>query len=366
MLIKVKWIFKVKKDKFRGVFKNKARFVAKGYRKEEGINFKKSFASVSRIEAICIFIANATNKNITFYQMDVKTGFLNGELREVVYKYDMQSTDPVDTPMMDKSKPDEDLHRTPVDPTHYCGMIGTLMYLTSSRPDLVFAVFVYGKCSHGGEVSLGPSFHLSDAIERIPNGTEVLPNLSDASYNSLYGSGCEHSSFDWTKLMPTLNGALLIGRNTSGEYIASAPLTPLVKHGGGIRPIAMGTVWRHLVSKVSRGGKDILHAMNRLIDGRGDDVGLLMFSEIVMKRVAKTIDLMDAVSWINDPQSQHSFDVALRSALERLVTASGPGFEDWQWRLATLPFTFRELGVSPAGDVLNYAFLASQLQSANL
>nr|GEU32963.1 putative reverse transcriptase domain-containing protein [Tanacetum cinerariifolium] len=45
-----------------------------------------------------------------------------------------------------------------------------------------------------GEVSLGPSFHLSDAIERIPNGTEVLPNLSDASYNSLYGSGCEHSS----------------------------------------------------------------------------------------------------------------------------------------------------------------------------
>nr|GEY15186.1 retrovirus-related Pol polyprotein from transposon TNT 1-94 [Tanacetum cinerariifolium] len=51
----------------------------------EGINFKESFAYVARTEAICIFIANAANKNMTIYQMDVKTAFLNGELREVVY-----------------------------------------------------------------------------------------------------------------------------------------------------------------------------------------------------------------------------------------------------------------------------------------
>nr|GFB23284.1 retrovirus-related Pol polyprotein from transposon TNT 1-94 [Tanacetum cinerariifolium] len=54
-----------------------ARLVAKGYRKEEGINFEESFAPVTRIEAIRIFIANATSKNIIIYHMDVKTAFLN-------------------------------------------------------------------------------------------------------------------------------------------------------------------------------------------------------------------------------------------------------------------------------------------------
>ncbi|GJS23867.1 retrovirus-related pol polyprotein from transposon TNT 1-94 [Tanacetum coccineum] len=62
-----------------------ARLVAKGYRHEEGIDFKESFAPVTRIEAIRIFIANAISKNMTIYQMDVKTTFLNGELKEEVY-----------------------------------------------------------------------------------------------------------------------------------------------------------------------------------------------------------------------------------------------------------------------------------------
>ncbi|GJR55078.1 retrovirus-related pol polyprotein from transposon TNT 1-94 [Tanacetum coccineum] len=55
-------------------------------------------------------------------------------------KYDMESSDPVDTPMVEKSKPDENTQGKAVDPTHYPGMIGTLMYLTASRPDLTFAV----------------------------------------------------------------------------------------------------------------------------------------------------------------------------------------------------------------------------------
>nr|GEW19910.1 retrovirus-related Pol polyprotein from transposon TNT 1-94 [Tanacetum cinerariifolium] len=61
--------------------------VAKGYRQEEGIDFKESFAPVARIEAIRIFIANVASKNITIYQMDVKTAFLNGELKEEVYTF---------------------------------------------------------------------------------------------------------------------------------------------------------------------------------------------------------------------------------------------------------------------------------------
>nr|GEY84235.1 retrovirus-related Pol polyprotein from transposon TNT 1-94 [Tanacetum cinerariifolium] len=65
---------------------NKARLVAQGFRQEEGIDFDESFAPVARIEAIRIFIANATNKNVTIFQMDVKTEFLNGELKEEVYK----------------------------------------------------------------------------------------------------------------------------------------------------------------------------------------------------------------------------------------------------------------------------------------
>ncbi|GJW19618.1 hypothetical protein Tco_0027054 [Tanacetum coccineum] len=59
---------------------------------------------------------------------------------ESLKKYGMESSDPVDTPMVEKSKLDEDTQGKAVDPTHYRGMIGTLMYLTASRPDLTFAV----------------------------------------------------------------------------------------------------------------------------------------------------------------------------------------------------------------------------------
>ncbi|GKC85327.1 retrovirus-related pol polyprotein from transposon TNT 1-94 [Tanacetum coccineum] len=85
MIIALKWIYKVKLDEYGDVLKNKARLVAKGYRQEEGIDFEESFAPVARIEAIQIFISNAASKNIIIYQMDVKTAFLNDELKEEVY-----------------------------------------------------------------------------------------------------------------------------------------------------------------------------------------------------------------------------------------------------------------------------------------
>ncbi|GJV16313.1 retrovirus-related pol polyprotein from transposon TNT 1-94 [Tanacetum coccineum] len=85
MVIALKWIYKVKLDEYGDVLKNKARLVAKGYRHEEGIDFEESFAPVARIEAIRIFIANATTKNMIIYQMDVKIAFLNGDLQEEVF-----------------------------------------------------------------------------------------------------------------------------------------------------------------------------------------------------------------------------------------------------------------------------------------
>ncbi|GKC49790.1 retrovirus-related pol polyprotein from transposon TNT 1-94 [Tanacetum coccineum] len=67
MLIKLKWIYKVKIDKFSEVLKNKARLVIQGFKKEEGIDFEESFAPVARIKAMCIFVANAANKNMMIF-----------------------------------------------------------------------------------------------------------------------------------------------------------------------------------------------------------------------------------------------------------------------------------------------------------
>ncbi|GKA60543.1 retrovirus-related pol polyprotein from transposon TNT 1-94 [Tanacetum coccineum] len=85
MVITLKWIYKVKLDELGGILKNKARLVARGYRQEEGIDFEESFAPVARLEAIRIFLAFAAHMNMVVYQMDVKTAFLNGNLREEVY-----------------------------------------------------------------------------------------------------------------------------------------------------------------------------------------------------------------------------------------------------------------------------------------
>ncbi|GJT05625.1 retrovirus-related pol polyprotein from transposon TNT 1-94 [Tanacetum coccineum] len=72
-------------DTFTNPFAPHVRLVAKGYHQEKGINFEELFAPVARREAIRIFIAYAAHKNMTVYQMDVKTTFLNGILKEEVY-----------------------------------------------------------------------------------------------------------------------------------------------------------------------------------------------------------------------------------------------------------------------------------------
>nr|GEV47147.1 hypothetical protein [Tanacetum cinerariifolium] len=141
---------------------------AKGYAKEEGIDFEKSFAPVARLEAVQIFIAYAVHKSFPIYQMDVKTAFLNGPLKkevyvaqpdgfvdpdhpekakyalEILHKHGMDKEQRIETPMATKPKLDADLSGNPVDQTDYDSKIGSLMYLTSSRPDIVQAGSSFG------------------------------------------------------------------------------------------------------------------------------------------------------------------------------------------------------------------------------
>nr|GEY53946.1 hypothetical protein [Tanacetum cinerariifolium] len=202
---------KNKNDEDQTVIRNKARLVAKGYAQEVGIYFEESFAPVARLEAVWIFIAYSAHKSFLIYQMDVKTSFLNGPLKEevyvaqpdgfvdpdhpekvyrlrnalyglkqaprawynelskfltskgftkglqihqsprgifinqakyaleILYKHGMEKGQSIGTPIATKPKLDADLSGNPVDQTDYHSKIGSLMYLTSSRPDIVQA-----------------------------------------------------------------------------------------------------------------------------------------------------------------------------------------------------------------------------------
>ncbi|KAJ9566856.1 hypothetical protein OSB04_002822 [Centaurea solstitialis] len=220
-IIDTKWIFKNKKDEDNVVVRNKARLVAKGYRQQEGIDYNETFAPVARIEAIRMFLAYAAHKDFTVYQMDVKTAFLNGVLKEEVYvsqpegfvdkdhpdhvyildkalyddiifgstcpdfcetfskltryemsmmgelnfflglqvkqlsagifinqakyikdilkKYNLENAKIMKTPMSPSCALDSDPDGKTVDVTTYRGTIGSLMYLTASRPDIMFS-----------------------------------------------------------------------------------------------------------------------------------------------------------------------------------------------------------------------------------
>nr|GFC32463.1 retrovirus-related Pol polyprotein from transposon TNT 1-94 [Tanacetum cinerariifolium] len=147
--IKTKWIFKNKKDESSLVIQKKARLVAVSYSQQEGIDYDETFAPVARIEAIRLFLAYAAHKDFTVYQMEVKTAFLNGILKEEVYV----GQPPVPTPMVEQAKLKLDLVRKPVDHTDHRSMIGSLMYVTSSRLNIMFAtseskyVAVFGCCA---------------------------------------------------------------------------------------------------------------------------------------------------------------------------------------------------------------------------
>nr|GEU85881.1 retrovirus-related Pol polyprotein from transposon TNT 1-94 [Tanacetum cinerariifolium] len=84
-IITVKWLWKNKSDAKNIVIRNKSRLVVKGYKQEKGIDFEESFAPVSHLQAVRIFVTFAAHKNITIFHMDVKIAFFNGPLKEEVY-----------------------------------------------------------------------------------------------------------------------------------------------------------------------------------------------------------------------------------------------------------------------------------------
>nr|GFB07394.1 Gag-Pol polyprotein [Tanacetum cinerariifolium] len=84
-VINLKWLWKNKRDEENTVIRNKSRPVAKGYAQKEGVDFEESFAPVAKLEAVRLFIAYVVHKSFTVYQMDVKTTFLYGPLKEEVY-----------------------------------------------------------------------------------------------------------------------------------------------------------------------------------------------------------------------------------------------------------------------------------------
>ncbi|GJS05826.1 putative ribonuclease H-like domain-containing protein [Tanacetum coccineum] len=199
--IGTKWVFRNKRDERSIFMKNKARLVAQGFRQEEGINYDEVFAPVVRIEAIRLFLAFASFMGFHVYQMDVKSAFLYGTIEEEVYvhqppgfvdpahpnkvykkRYNRQNivyqeeqewhyvspsvkqqpdgifisqdkyvadilkkfnycSIKTATTLIESNKPlvkDED--GVDVDVHVYRSMIGSLMYLTASRPDIMFDI----------------------------------------------------------------------------------------------------------------------------------------------------------------------------------------------------------------------------------
>ncbi|GJV86385.1 putative ribonuclease H-like domain-containing protein [Tanacetum coccineum] len=200
--IGTKWVFRNKKDERGIVVRNKARLVAQGYTQEEGINYDEVFAHVARIEAIRLFLAYASFMGFIVYQMDVKSAFLYEKALYGLHQapkawYETLSTYLLEnrfrrgtidkTLFIKKDKCDILLVQnfdfvivkitiTPIETNKallkgeeakdvdvhlYRSMIESLMYLTASRPDIMFAVCACAR------FQVTPKFSHLHAVKRI-------------------------------------------------------------------------------------------------------------------------------------------------------------------------------------------------------
>nr|GEU36419.1 ribonuclease H-like domain-containing protein [Tanacetum cinerariifolium] len=174
----------------------------------------KTFAPVARIEAIHLFLAYAAHKDFTLSQMDVKTSFLNGILKKEVYVgqppvfvskqypdhvyaldkalFGMENCDTVPTPIVEQAKLKLDLVGKPVDHTDYRSMIGSLMYVTSSRPDIMFATCMCARYQKN------PNEHHVSTVKRIVRYLKGAINLGlwyskDSGFDLTAYSNADHA-----------------------------------------------------------------------------------------------------------------------------------------------------------------------------
>ncbi|GJR11982.1 putative ribonuclease H-like domain-containing protein [Tanacetum coccineum] len=255
--IGTKWVFRNKKDERGIVVKNKVRLVAQGHPQEEGIDYDEVFAPVARIEAIRLFLAYASFKDFVVYQMDVKSAFLYEKIEEEVYvyqppgfedphfsdkiykvekalyglhqaqehvkqksdgifisqdkyvaeilkKFDFASVKTASTLMeinkalvKDKEVEDVDVHL-------YRSMIGSLMYLIASRPNIMFAV-----CACARDLSFD--------LEAFPDSDYAGASLDRKSTTG----GCQFLSkrlISWQCKKQTI----VANSTTEAEYVAAA------------------------------------------------------------------------------------------------------------------------------------------------
>nr|GEV91108.1 reverse transcriptase domain-containing protein [Tanacetum cinerariifolium] len=137
-----KWLWKNKKDEDNIVISNKARLVAKGYCLEYGIKFEESFPPAARLEIVRIFIAyDAHNQPDGFFDPDHPERVYS--LKKALYGLKQAPRACIGITMAGLSKLDAELGGTPVDQMKYHSMIGSLMYLTASRPDSTYITYFY-------------------------------------------------------------------------------------------------------------------------------------------------------------------------------------------------------------------------------
>nr|GEZ20280.1 hypothetical protein [Tanacetum cinerariifolium] len=199
-VIRLKWLWKNKNDEDQTLIRNKARLVAKGYAQEEGIDFEESFAPVARLEEEVYvvqpdgFVDPDHPKKVyrlrkALYGLKqapkawtsdppIPRGIFINQAKytlEILHKHGMEKGQSIGTPMATKPKLDADLSGNPVDQTDYRSNIGSLMYLTSSRPDIVqagssFGLIAFSDADHAGCIDSRKS--TSGGIQFLGDKTE--------------------------------------------------------------------------------------------------------------------------------------------------------------------------------------------------
>jgi hypothetical protein len=145
-----KWVFLNKQDEYEMVTRNKARLVAKGYAQVACLDFEETFAPITRLESIRILLAYAYHHSFKLYQMDVKSAFLNGPIKEEVYVEQPLALRMTGTPSMcisslrlsmDLSKPQEhDMNALEIFLFLMLSRLGKLILLFSLRLAMVICL----------------------------------------------------------------------------------------------------------------------------------------------------------------------------------------------------------------------------------